>query len=268
MSVTIKRKSSSKKKSIKKFITRKRNNKIRKHTIKRGGGNGFAPKIKKTQQPVSSQKLYVPGGPPKLEAPIIQYKGPLVSSLKTHGPGGPQGQQVYPVERPQIKATVIPYKEPPVSPLKTHGPGGLSQGPQGQPRLLSSQQQIFGNSQKVLQESTESTESKEPIYTQTKKQQRQQLELELKQRIENSSNNDSKSYNSGFGSLLKRSGGIRGKNKSTYTQTLKAQELYTKLSPRHKNIMTLKNFTENFINSQPQEIVSHKTWNYNGNPIS
>ena len=36
MSVTIKRKSSSKKKSIKKFITRKRNNKIRKHTIKRG----------------------------------------------------------------------------------------------------------------------------------------------------------------------------------------------------------------------------------------
>ena len=32
--------------------------------------------------------------------------------------------------------------------------------------------------------------------------------------------------------------------------------------------MTLKNFTENFINSQPQEIVSHKTWNYNGNPIS
>jgi len=44
MSVTIKRKSSSKKKSIKKFITRKRNNKIRKHTIKRGGGNGIKTK--------------------------------------------------------------------------------------------------------------------------------------------------------------------------------------------------------------------------------
>jgi len=176
MSVTIKRKSSSKKKSIKKFITRKRNNKIRKHTIKRGGGNG-GPKVK-TQQPVSSLKSQGPGGPTVLRrSPVLRHQ--ILPSPQLPPPRLSQGPQ----RQLQLKASVRPDQGPPVPPLLSQGPPVPPRLP---PRLPSSQQnpppvppkmqrtfrnfnttsekQIFGNPQKVLQESTK----KEPVYAQIK----------------------------------------------------------------------------------------------------